>query len=444
MDLHVPSSSSSTAALIQPPAFLSPENVASVPPPGLSAPSQPVFLNDASNHRVLLSFVTVQPKSAASYASSSAKNRTNATVSSHSNRSFYRPLTTTTNGSNAASPVPFVGTHSTVSATERVLLCWDVTAAATPPQPLLRWRSRALRRPPETTEASSETTPDPRRDRVHVSAAGSLTQFHWVHPKDALPIRLLVPVRGSLYIQNGIDTTTEGTDVHCVCIHDKSATGLSAMDAQLSPDGSMVAWTCDGELYVQSAAAPMDATASLLRHEDWTAAPVRVSFGAAQSDLYCISHGVADFVAQEEMDRYRGFWWHPNSSAILFTRTDESEVPLYRIMHQSNASTLPSSFSSSAQNDHSSSQHYYESANSSCSGIFAPTKNSTSAFEDHRYPFAGQKNPSVKLGLVQIDRDSVLNHAMSTKCPAIPPPTSGERRDGVECADEEEDRKSVV
>jgi dienelactone hydrolase len=453
MDLHVPSSSAVSATAttshshIQPPAFLSPENVASVPPPGLSAPSQPVFLTDGD--RVLLSFVTVQPKTAAS--SYSAKSRL-------ASNSFYRPLTTTTNGggSQVSSPAPS-STHA-VSATERVLLCWDVTALpTTAPQPLLRWRSRsrAVRRPAETEappqngQSSADATlpmvtspPDQRRDRVQVSssaaAAGSLTQFHWVHPSppnDGPPIRLLIPVRGSLYIQNGLDTTTDDA---CVCIHDKSATGLSAMDAQLSPDGSMVAWTCDGELYVQSAL-------TAIPSEDLTTGtpPIRVSFGAVQSEAHCISHGVADFVAQEEMDRYRGFWWHPHSTALLFTRTDESAVPLYRILHQSNASTLPSSFSS-AQNDHSSSQHYYDSANSSCSGIFAPTKNTTttSAFEDHRYPFAGKKNPSVQLGLVQIDRDSVLNHAVTMqKCkttPASSPPTTSERRDGIECEEEDE------
>jgi dienelactone hydrolase len=393
---------------MQPPAFLSPENVASVPPPGLSAPSQPVFLTE--DQRVLLSFVTVQPKPAASSYPS--------TKSRISSGSFYRPLTTTTTTNGAGSPATAPAPAAPSTTTERVLLCWDVAAAASPPQPLLRWRRRALRRPPETTEASSKTPPDPRRGPV---AAGSLTQFHWVQPPEApSQLRLLIPVRGSLYLQNGLDPAIEHDA--CVCIHDKSATGLSAQDAQLSPDGTMVAWTCDGELYVQSARARSP--------EAGTAPPIRVSFGAVQSEGPCVSHGVADFVAQEEMDRYRGFWWHPQSSAILFTRTDESEVPLYRIMHQSNASTLPSSFSLSSQNDHSSSQHYYDSANSSCSGIFAPTKNSTnstSAFEDHRYPFAGQKNPAVQLGLVQIDRVSVLHPAETSAAP----PTS-EQRDGVE------------
>jgi dipeptidyl-peptidase-4 len=37
-------------------------------------------------------------------------------------------------------------------------------------------------------------------------------------------------------------------------------------------------------------------------------------------------NGMAEFIAQEEMDRYTGYWWAPDDSAIAFTRVDESPV----------------------------------------------------------------------------------------------------------------------
>jgi dipeptidyl-peptidase-4 len=39
-----------------------------------------------------------------------------------------------------------------------------------------------------------------------------------------------------------------------------------------------------------------------------------------------ISNGMAEFIAQEEMYRYTGYWWSPDDSAIAFTRVDESPV----------------------------------------------------------------------------------------------------------------------
>ena len=39
-----------------------------------------------------------------------------------------------------------------------------------------------------------------------------------------------------------------------------------------------------------------------------------------------IKNGMAEFVAQEEMDRMTGYWWSPDESKIAFTRVDESPV----------------------------------------------------------------------------------------------------------------------
>jgi len=39
-----------------------------------------------------------------------------------------------------------------------------------------------------------------------------------------------------------------------------------------------------------------------------------------------IKNGMAEFVAQEEMDRMTGYWWSPNEKHIAFLRVDESPV----------------------------------------------------------------------------------------------------------------------
>jgi len=398
---------------------------------------------------------------------------------------------------------------------ERVLMCLDlerISPATTNPQPwrpLLQWNARDRRNsrsgssgrspPPSSskrraidsvrTSSSSSLEERLRRERQRsISAAGSLTEFSWVQRRrrrndkgdntdnnddnsdseddgsSLRNLRLLVPARGSLYVQDGLvlddgdddddddddngdrnHTTNGGTDnndnidqehpvVQCTCIHDKSATGLSAIDAQLSPDGSMVAWTADGELYVQAAERPHDAGAAVAATADSTTPAIRVSFGACQSEAVSISHGVADFVAQEEMDRYRGFWWHPDSTAILFTRNDESAVPLYRILHhQSSSSSSQQAAASSDASGHGDNSshglllnHHHRGGSSS----------GHSMFEDHRYPFAGKMNPAVRLGLVRIDRDSILNYAAEvaiTSTTRIPPVASAivESRDGV-------------
>ena len=39
-----------------------------------------------------------------------------------------------------------------------------------------------------------------------------------------------------------------------------------------------------------------------------------------------IKNGMAEFVAQEEMDRMTGYWWSPNEKNIAFLKVDESGV----------------------------------------------------------------------------------------------------------------------
>ena len=69
---------------------------------------------------------------------------------------------------------------------------------------------------------------------------------------------------------------------------------------------------------------------------------------------------LASFVAQEDMDRYRGFWWDTKSKGILFLRVDKSSVLTH---HGTGVNDID--------------------------------------YEDHSYPFADQSNPDIMLGMSQ-------------------------------------------
>jgi dipeptidyl aminopeptidase/acylaminoacyl peptidase len=216
-----------------------------------------------------------------------------------------------------------------------------------------------------------------RRERQRMHSSGGLTQFCWTYNQKGV-LRLLVPIRGSLYVQDGLDS-------HLRIVYDKHSMDqavrsskiiptppTSAIDPQLSPDGQLFAFCVMGEIFVGSC------------HECHP--PIQITFGADLKEA--ITHGLADFVAQEEMDRYRGFWWSMDSKGIVFVRVDESKVPPYRITH-----------------------HECETMSDSCT------------FEDHRYPFAGKANPSVRLAYVRVDSNSLTRQrkkqtAMSASSPS--------------------------
>jgi len=80
------------------------------------------------------------------------------------------------------------------------------------------------------------------------------------------------------------------------------------------------------------------------------------------------TNGLAEFIAQEEMDRFSGFWWSDDSSSLAYCGVDESSIPPYPITHQA----------LDTQATH------------------------TSALEVHRYPFAGEKNARVRLYVLNL------------------------------------------
>ncbi|MCX4548441.1 prolyl oligopeptidase family serine peptidase [Streptomyces sp. NBC_01267] len=81
----------------------------------------------------------------------------------------------------------------------------------------------------------------------------------------------------------------------------------SAIDPRPSPDGRLVAYVTGGALRVVGADGEGDKA-------------------LAEPEDAHVSYGLAEFVAAEEMQRSRGYWWAPDSQSLLVARADDSAV----------------------------------------------------------------------------------------------------------------------
>ncbi|HEX5401667.1 MAG TPA: prolyl oligopeptidase family serine peptidase [Pseudonocardiaceae bacterium] len=87
------------------------------------------------------------------------------------------------------------------------------------------------------------------------------------------------------------------------------------MDPRLDPTGQRIGYVSDGALRV----AEVDGSGD------------RVLAEPEDGDTENIAWGLAEFLAAEEMDRTRGFWWSPSGEHILTARTDRSAVRRWHI-----------------------------------------------------------------------------------------------------------------
>ena len=120
--------------------------------------------------------------------------------------------------------------------------------------------------------------------------------------------------------------------------------GQRYTDIKLSPQGRHLSYVGDGNLYINSLADGSERT-------------------VAGGDDPNLSFGIADFLAQEEMHRFDGHWWREDESQVAFTRVDVSAVQ--------------------------------------ASQRFEANDQGLKVIEQ-RYPFAGEANPVVGLGLYEV------------------------------------------
>ncbi len=111
--------------------------------------------------------------------------------------------------------------------------------------------------------------------------------------------KILIPLSGKLFIfgRESGEVTELPSD------------GGYANDPQMSPSGEKVACVRDGDLYVIDIASRSQERLTERPNDD-------------------VTHGLAEFVAQEEMSRYHGYWWSPDSQTIVFQQNDNSGVEL--------------------------------------------------------------------------------------------------------------------
>jgi len=130
------------------------------------------------------------------------------------------------------------------------------------------------------------------RERRRIADVKGITDYAWA--PDAK--RLLVPVDGDLWVAALDGSVTRLTQ-----------TPETETDAKLSPKGGFASFVRDGHLFVQALAGG-DARE------------------VAGEKTPKVSWGVAEFIAQEELDRFDGHWWAPDDSRIAVARVDESPV----------------------------------------------------------------------------------------------------------------------
>lgn len=139
-----------------------------------------------------------------------------------------------------------------------------------------------------------------RRERQRIAALSGIVDYQWSPDGKAL----LFPLGGELYFY---DLTKSGRDA----VRQLTNGGGFATDPKISPKGGFVSFIRDRNLWVIDLASGEE-----------------VQLTRDGSDT--IGNGVAEFVADEEMDRHTGYWWAPDDAAIAFARIDETPVPVQK------------------------------------------------------------------------------------------------------------------
>jgi dipeptidyl-peptidase-4 len=145
---------------------------------------------------------------------------------------------------------------------------------------------------------------------------------------------ILLPLSGKLYLYQRDNGKVR-----------ELATGKGTLlDPKFSPDGSKVAYVLDHDVYVYDLATDKETAVT--------------KGGTAKKP-----HGLAEFVAQEEMHRHSGYWWSPDGKHIAYQETDHDGVEVWYVADPTKPEQPP---------------------------------------EAQYYPRPGKKNAAVRLGIIPI------------------------------------------
>ena len=196
------------------------------------------------------------------------------------------------------------------------------------------------------SEPTQEEKAEAERKRMFSSG---ITTYLW-HPSSEA---ILFPVQGALYIFN-CDSKT------CKQI---TPANTRQTDFGISPTGDKVSYVRSGDLYIC---------------DIQTLGETRLTDTASET----LTNGIADFIAQEEMHRFEGYWWSPDGNRIAYTQVDTSNIP--------------------------ESQRYEINADEFVSF-------------SQRYPYAGGQNAQVKLAVITLNTRQTLwiNYAIPPSNPIL-------------------------
>jgi dipeptidyl-peptidase-4 len=135
-----------------------------------------------------------------------------------------------------------------------------------------------------------------RRERQRTAVLSGILEYSFAPSGRAL----LFPLGGNLYYS---DLAKPAKSAVVEINHSSSF----ASDATISPSGGYVAFVRDQNLHIYDLAKSQGKALT--------------SDGGGP-----IKNGMAEFIAQEEMDRSTGYWWAPDDRHIAFARVDETPV----------------------------------------------------------------------------------------------------------------------
>lgn len=177
-----------------------------------------------------------------------------------------------------------------------------------------------------------------RRERMRVTARG-FANFQ-LSPDGR---QVLLSLSGKLYLYDRGNRSVRGLPVGKGTL----------LDPKFSPDGRYVGYVLDHDVHVLDLAAMRE-------------------FAVTTGGTEVVSHGLAEFVAQEEMDRHTGWWWSPDSRFIVFEEADNREVEVWAVAD--------------------------------------PFRPGRPAFTQY-YPRPGKNNTKVRLGIVPVDPERAAKNS---------------------------------
>jgi len=160
-------------------------------------------------------------------------------------------------------------------------------------------KTRELLSPEDLLHSAEEhLTPEEkaRRERQRVSVGG-FTDFQLSDDG----ANILLSLSGKLYLVRRADRRV--TELN---------TGSGVLDPKFAPDGRAVSYVRDNDVFLYDLA---------------KGAEQRVTTGGTEKR----SHGLAEFIAQEEMHRFTGYWWAPHARALVYQESDTQGVEVWYV-----------------------------------------------------------------------------------------------------------------